>query len=312
VPDLPAANAIEQRFHALGRPLSMRWRTLVVLLATCAVFNMPEGAIAARGRRVVLFGPCGETNYGIVTIDPSGEELHCLLSEANFDHNLSAPRWSPSRNKVLFSAVTGREADVYVMRSDGSHIRRLAGGPNYDVYADWSPDGRQILFWRENYELWIMDADGSHKQRVIGRVWQPTWSPDGKRIAFSWHSKDLERYYLETVRVDGTGRKKLVRSNRIISDPGWSPDGEALAFVRGQQGSMFVVDRNGTHEREILDRKGVTWPAWSPSGRRIIFSKDELRSSQFPQLFMVSRNGSHMRAITDDEDTSGYYMPDWS
>jgi TolB protein len=68
--------------------------------------------------------------------------------------------------------------------------RRLTDSPSEDWISSWAPDGSQIVFESKrdgNYEIYVMDSDGSDQQRLtINQTHDgfPTWSPDGMQIAF--------------------------------------------------------------------------------------------------------------------------------
>ena len=79
------------------------------------------------------------------------------------------------------------------MTADGSHRRDLSNDPAYaDTDPVWSPDGSLIAWARsapgEDYDIWVMHADGTHQTRLttdVGFDGYPSWSPDGTKIAFT-------------------------------------------------------------------------------------------------------------------------------
>jgi Tol biopolymer transport system component len=97
------------------------------------------------------------------------------------------------------------------------------------------------------------------------------------------------------------------------SEPAWSPDGERLAFViaphrrmpeRAGDGSIYVMDADGSSLRRLTRHGDHSQPAWSPDGRRIVF----LRGGR--QLVVIDANGSHQHVIAR---VARYYQsPSWS
>ncbi len=153
----------------------------------------------------------------------------------------------------------------------------------------WRPDGQRIAFVTRG-DLWVADADGSHRGRLLDDADQPAWSPNGRRLAFTRGGS------VWTVRADGLDARQLGPG----SHPAWSPDGERLAFDRG--GRVITVRWYGGNARiagagedpaygpngqlavvqdgQIVVRGNVvgsgTEPAWSPSGRLAWTSGDTI------------------------------------
>src|SRR5207249_6423555 len=118
---------------------------------------------------------------------------------------------------------------------DGSAQQRLTP-PDLSVspYGDpptWSPDGRRIAFsaYRDGCGIWVVGADGSGLTRLTDAGHFPVWAPQGSRIAFVSGETDYD-YALEVVDADGGGRLRLAEGN-VLSPPTWSPDAGALAYV---------------------------------------------------------------------------------
>ena len=100
--------------------------------------------------------------------------------------DLGPPSWSPDGRTLAF---TGRGGDIYTVRADGTGLRKLTRGPGWDVGADWSPDGRRILFMSDrddpgdSIDLYVMNADGSGQRNLthtpgVSELF-PSWAPAG-------------------------------------------------------------------------------------------------------------------------------------
>ena len=110
---------------------------------------------------------------------------------------------SPDGRRVLLSAPGGAGYNLHSARLDGSDRRRLTESRGIDHSPSWSPDGKRIAFVSDrdrngscfysecsgfNGEIYVMNADGSAEKRLTrhpGEDKDPTWSPDGKSIAFA-------------------------------------------------------------------------------------------------------------------------------
>ena len=150
----------------------------------------PDGTkIVFRGD-LDLAEPSGDEE--LYVMDADGTNLHQLTSNGDFD---SAPSWSPDGKRILFErapagtftpGVEAQEKDVYVMRADGTHVRRLTDSPGIDEGPEFSPDGTKIAFSSARdgqQELYVMDADGSNPRRLTDNPARDE-SPDWQALPF--------------------------------------------------------------------------------------------------------------------------------
>ena len=171
------------------------------------------------------------------------------LDEASTVRHFLAPEWTPDGNQVMFPKVGERypawsEGGIYIVESDGSHLRKIADGR---YWPSLSPDGSRIVYstTREQrvlpFYLETSKLDGSDQSRVryathASSDVSPAWSPDGDRVAFSRSGSGIH-----TVAEDGSGLRRLFRfsskrlgdeaTDYLLAGPVWSPDGQTLAFI---------------------------------------------------------------------------------
>jgi TolB protein len=146
-------------------------------------------------------------------------------------------------------------------------------------------DGR-IAFADGSGRLWVRAPDGALRgvTGIEPPCAQPTWSPDGQRLAFACfrfsNRQDDGALWLADL---GSGAvRELYDGPGLQKSPAWSPDGRHLAFVSGFRLTpdrvvehLWLLELSDGAARPLLDSGGAAVnPAWSPDGRRIAFASD--------------------------------------
>ena len=262
--------------------------------ATTATGLLAAGAAgapsAAPGEGAIVFSRGGELYAGAPGTTPRR-----LTSNRVHD---GLPAWSPDRKQIAFVRDAGRDSDIYVMRADGTGVRRLTGGSRpgrgaQDLYPAWSPDGRSIVFssnrGEREAELYVMQADGSAVRRLtrtprhVQNI-QPRYSPDGRWIVFASNRVAYWNIELFRIRVaDGGAAKRLTfwgsGDDGAPGDdltPSYSPDGKRIAFVSDRAGGYAVwtmrADGTGLRRAARHERLTVAFPRYSPDGRSLVYT----------------------------------------
>jgi TolB protein len=133
----------------------------------------------------------------------------------------------------------------------------------------------------------------------------PTWSPDGSRIAFLWHR--TRGVQLLTIHPDGSGLHALTPDHFSLFWPVWSPDSRSLLVVQGQGLSSLVLVRPGKPRHVLVSTGDPSHPSWSPDGRRIAFEGSG-------GIWVARSDGSAAHVIRSDDGTDGVLLhrPVWS
>jgi len=137
-----------------------------------------------------------------------------------------------------------------------------------------------------------------HVRQVAARAVEPSWSPDGRRLAYVAPRKDGSGDVF-VADANGTHTGWITRTGDVDeTSPDWSPDGRELVF---EQAGQVVVTRGDGSQPRVLARGEE--PAWSPGGRRIVFQRDG-------DLFLVRSAGGRPRPLVVTPSWEG--EPAWS
>jgi Tol biopolymer transport system component len=226
---------------------------------------------------------------------------------------------------IVFASDRGGQYEVYLMNADGSDVERLTDNAAADGPCAWSPDGTRIAFqsFRDAStapDLYVMNANGTGVVRVTNSVgWDSecAWSPDGSTLAFA-SERTAGHVDIYTVRVDGTGERRLTNSDSGVSPynglPTWSPDGTRIAFTSGrdQNRGIYLMNADGSNQVRLNSSSSYASdnPTWSPDGAKIAFAAGRVGLDTTFDIFVINVDGSGERRLVS-LPTQDFY-PAWS
>ncbi|HSI87630.1 MAG TPA: hypothetical protein VK918_01160 [Pyrinomonadaceae bacterium] len=213
--------------------------------------------------------------YDIYTANADGSKIRRLTNSVSYDAEATV---SPDGKTIVFTSTRDGDLDIYTMDIKGRNVKRLTTELGYDGGAFFSPDGKQIVYRAyhpkteaeiarykdrlandliepNNFEIWVMDADGSNKRQItkLGAAsFAPFFTPDGKAIIFStnYFATDPRKrnFDLALINLDGTGLERVTYEETFDGFPMFSPDGKKLVFASNRNGAkegdtnVFIAD----------------------------------------------------------------------
>jgi TolB protein len=161
--------------------------------------------------------------------------------------------------------------------------------------------------------LYIGDYDGARQLRVtISKALDisPSWSPDGKTIAFSsWRSGYQDVYLLFPYGGSPIQNPTKGTPEKQSWLPVWSPDGARIAFTSSRDGNaeIYVMNRDGSNVQRLTTHPTIdSTPTWSPTGTQIAFTSERGGN---PQIYIMNADGTGVKRITNETHAD---RPTWS
>ena len=212
-------------------------------------------------------------DYDIYIANEDGSNIRKLTGEPGYDAEATI---SNDGSKIVFTSLRNGDLDIYTMDANGRNVKQLTHETGYDGGPFFSADGRKIVYRAYHptdpkeiadyqhllkqglvrptqLDIFVMDADGSHKQRVTHldkASFAPFFLPNGKQIIFSSNAADPHgrNFDLWLVNIDGSGLERLTDYGEFDGFPMFTRDGRKLVFESNRGGThpgntnIFIAD----------------------------------------------------------------------
>ena len=220
----------------------------------------------------------------IYVVDFDGENLKQITNDNTL--NLT-PTWSPNGRWLVYTSYSGNNPDLVMIDNLGKKPRRtllrLAG---LNAAPSWSPvDDRLtlVLSKDENSEIYTLSNNRTLRRltRHFNIDTSPTWSPDGRKIAFTSDRSGRgapQIYIMDAHQGDRAGVERISFGSSYNDNPAWSPDGDKIAYTArvGRRFQIKVYDLTTKTSTVLTKATGNNeQPTWSPDGRFIAYRHKE-------------------------------------
>jgi serine/threonine-protein kinase len=242
--------------------------------------NLTDGAaafdVSENGTLAYLPVDSYVTETNIVLVDRSGNESLALPMRDRYTH----PRLSPDGTRMSVDIRSANSmGDVWVFQIGRSGGTRITAEGGRDFGAEWTPDGRELIYSRENpfFDLYRRASDASRPAEALliepydhytGKV-----SVDGRLLPYGVAKPGGEIW---TLSLDGSGESKRYFANGFnLGHPTLSPDGRWMAYDSDESGGGFDVFIQSFPDPELkrvqVSPAHGSEPMWTKGGRELVY-----------------------------------------
>jgi hypothetical protein len=228
------------------------------------------------------------------------------------------PRTIPAvERNAAYSPLFYSEGSAMFFKDEGTLLKvtRVVDDTARNFHARSSPDGSRVAFDSDRAgerAVYVADADGHHVRRISGDGFAalPSWSPDGRRLAFVKAEPQAPGVWNIWIADLTSGNLDRVTSYADGQPLGasWFPGGSRIAFGHGDE--LVVLDLTSHAQRTFespLPHHIVRVPAVSPDGGRVVFQVDR------DGTWLLTIGSGSMRKVLDDPTAGEYtWAPDGS
>lgn len=226
---------------------------------------------------------------------------------------------APDGQSVVYSAfVETDNYDIYRLWLSDGNVERLTSTYGVETAPEISPDGSSLTYARYgatagNFQIYLANSKGVNAgniPRIVG--WDPTWSPDGKRILFASDRNSTNQLY--TVKLDGSDLQVITNLPALRGRSDWSADGNYIVTYSGEAWNreLYIMNSDGTNSHQLTPSGGNSQgPSFSPDGKWVAFTAyfDDYGDDHGCEIYIIRTNGTDLRRLTNNDYCD--YQPRW-
>jgi len=296
------------------------------------VMVMLSELVGAAPRHRILFSRVGPVSARLFVADTDGNDERALLPLTGLDYS---PSFSADGRWVVFTSERFGSADIFRVHPDGKGLERLTDDPAYDDQGTLSPDNKILAFVSSRAtgraHVWLMDLATLRCRNLTGEAasgdFRPSWSPDGKWIAFTsdrdtheailpgrWEHLQSTGIYI--IRTDGTELRRLTPPGGFAGSPKWSADGKRIIYYettelggwyaqhedpeRGQTQIVSIDVATGSRTHHTWGGGIRFWPQWLPDDRVGYLVRETPAPSGEQRMAPMNQNTAHIEIMAED------------
>lgn len=206
----------------------------------------------------------------------------------NQEGSSSGASWSSDGNMLAFSAGTDEgNTHIFSISAHGGKKKPFIYTSEIEVEPSFSPNGQNLAYTSNKYGkpmIFLWSLQKKEAKRLTYAGWynaSASWTPDSTEISFASYDRQIDRWDIFKIRVDGSNLERLTLKRGDNEKPTWSPDGRFILFQsnRGSGGvdaiggpaHLYVMSKDGYHQRMLdVPLAEARQPTWGPRVDQIL------------------------------------------
>ena len=238
--------------------------------------------------------------------------------------------------EIAFASDRSGIPQIYLSDLSGNTVQPITNIPDGACQPSWSPDGMRLVFVSPckarldlsdpplaNTSLYIINVDGSNLTPLPtapGGDFEPAWSPDGKRIAFTSLRDGYMQIYSVNIADQSVTRLTNTTSDINTRQPAWSPFSNQIAYAEKRYSAyqVWTMTDNGQGPQQVVRSGPTFWdyrPAWSPDGKMILFNERNSSGPVEPWVMVIpyekrGTDSAYRLKLDPLPEENAHYSPD--